>query len=249
MGRLTPDEARALLGAYALGAVDDDERDEVGDLVLSDAEARAELHTLQLGVAWLDHASTGAPRHVWRAIADEIAADRLDPADDEAPIEDAASTAPVVDLGARRRVRPRLLAIAAAIVLVVAVGLGALLARTGDTPPTVAALAAEARAEAGTEVAPMRTPAGDRVGSLVVGADGRAYVVWSDGLAAVDADRTYQLWALAPDGPRSLGLLGSDPADRSVRLGGDVTGVAVTVEPRGGSGAPTGDPVALASRA
>lgn len=252
MGRLTPDEARALLGAYALGAVDDDERADVGDVVLVDPDARAELHALQLGVAWLDHVSTGAPRHVWRAIADEIEDERVDR--DPVPAGGSAYApgvpdAPVVDLARRRRRRLVPVTVAAAVLVLLVLALGALIAPSGDGPPTVAALAAEARGEVGTEVAPLRTAGGDRRGALVVAADGRGYVVWSDRPEPVGPGKTYQLWALEPDGPRSLGVLGADPADRAVRLGPATSGVAVTVEPRGGSAAPTGDPVAIASRA
>ena len=54
---LTPEELHELLGAFALGALDDDERAQVEDYVLHDADARAELHQLEHAVAWLGHAS------------------------------------------------------------------------------------------------------------------------------------------------------------------------------------------------
>ena len=237
MGQLTPDEARELLGVYALGALDDPERAEVEELVLADADARAELHTLQLGVAWLDHASTGAPRHVWRAIADEIAAERVDAAD--------VAPAPVVDLARRRRGAPRLLAAAAALLVIVVVGVGVLVASRDDPAPSVAALAARTAEQPGAQTAVLRRDDG-RAAARMVMDDGRAYLVWSDRPAPIDG-RTYQLWTLTPDGPRSAGLLGSDAQDHVFAVGDDVTGVAVTLEPRGGSPAPTGSPVAAAT--
>jgi anti-sigma-K factor RskA len=235
MGQLTPDEARELLGVYALGALDDAERAEVEELVLADADARAELHTLQLGVAWLDHASTGAPRHVWRAIGDEIAAERVD-AGDVAP-------ASVVDL-ARRRRAPRLLAVAAALLVIVVVGVGLLVASRDDPAPSVAALAARTADRPGAQTVALRRDDG-RAAARVVVADGRAYLVWSDRPAPIDGG-TYQLWTLTPDGPRSAGLLGPAARDHVFAVGDDVTGIAVTREPRGGSPAPTGSPVAAA---
>jgi len=246
MGQLTRDQQRELLGVYALDALDDDERAEVTELVLADESARAELHTLQLGVAWLDHASTGAPLHVWRAIEREIAPERA---------------APVIDLVARRatrtqrlahveRSRPRwsrVLTIAAAALVAVAVTLGVVIAKSGDeSPPTVAALAARADARVATD-APLLTADGDRAGRVVVAADGHAYLVWSTPPAAAAGSGTYQLWELTPAGPRSAGLLGADAADHQFRVGDDATAVAVTLEPHGGSPAPTGTPVVTAT--
>jgi anti-sigma factor RsiW len=246
MGQLTPDQQRELLGVYALDALDDDERAEVTELVLADESARAELHTLQLGVAWLDHASTGAPLHVWRAIEQEIAPEVKAPD---------TTVAPVVDLVARRTVRAersrprwsRVLAVAAAALALVAVTIGVLNANDdGDSSPTVAALAARADLRGATD-APLVTADGDRAGRVVVAADGHAYLVWSKAPAAAVGSRTYQLWELTPDGPRSAGLLGGDAADHAFHVGSDTTAVAVTLEPRGGSRAPTGSPVVTAA--
>jgi anti-sigma-K factor RskA len=231
---LTADERRSLLGVYALGALDDDERRQVEDLVLEDASARAELHTLQLGVAWLDHASTRAPMHVWREIAREIEPEvRVQPAN-------------VVPLHRRRAVR-RVAAVAAAIVFVVAGAVGVLIA-TGDgssSPPTVAALAAKAQQLPRTDTSALLAPDGARFGKVVVAPDRAAYLVWSDNLPKSKA-RTYQLWELTPDGPRSAGLLGGDPTDRAFHVTPRTAGVAVTLEPRGGSPAPTTTPLVVA---
>jgi anti-sigma-K factor RskA len=240
MGRLTPEEQRELLGAYALGAVDDDERVEVAELVLADTDARAELHMLQLGVAWLDHASTGAPMHVWRAIEAEIAGDVRSIGDETAPA--------VVTLTTRRRVG-RLVAVAAAVIALALGSIGVLATRGDRTSPSVAALAAEARHAPGSDVAVLRTTDGSRAATVVVTAGGRGYVVWSAPPAAVASDRTYQLWVLTAGGPRSAGVLGAAPRDARFRAGSNATGVAVTVEPRGGSPAPTGPVVATAQLA
>lgn len=230
MGRLTPEEARELLGVYAIGALDDDERAEVEELVLADADARAELHTLQLGVAWLDHASTGAPTQVWRAIEQEIAGDAV-----------------VVDLGARRHARwPRVVGIAAAAAVLALGTIGVLVARDDGGSPTVAALAAQAATRADAQTLPVVGADGDRAGRLVV-SDGQAYLVWSSPPAVAASGSTYQLWAITADGPTSAGLLGADARDRAFPMGPEATGVAVTLEPRGGSRAPTGIPVATAT--
>jgi anti-sigma-K factor RskA len=242
MGRLTPDEARELLGVYALGALDDDERSEVEDLVLADAEARAELHTLQLGVAWLDHASTGAPMHVWRAIEDEVADEVVSPGAGDPAGDD------VVELDARRRSRGlRLLAVAAAVLALAVVSVAVITTREESSgPPTVAALATEAAGAVGARSVAVLDADGERAGRLVV-ADGRGYLVWSDRPAVAPSDATYQLWTIGADGPRSAGLLGRDARDRAFPVESDIAAVAITLEPRGGSPSPTGIPVATAT--
>src|SRR5262249_51829952 len=158
---------------------------------LTDADARAELHTLQLGVAWLDHASTRAPMHVWRAIEEEIRpeADRV-----------------IIPLASRRRVHRWRVAVAAAVMFVI-VGAGTIVGRqrTHDAS-TVAPLAATASTQPGSETAALRAADGTRAGTVVVTRGGDAYLVWSRAPAEIRTSGTYQLWGLAPDGPRSAGL-------------------------------------------
>ena len=241
MGRLTPEEARELLGVYAIGALDDDERAEVEELVLADPEARAELHTLQLGVAWLDHASTGAPAQVWRTIEQDIADEVATPDVPDAP------DAVVVDLDARRGSRwPRVVGIAAAVAVLALGAIGVLVARDDGGAPTVAALASQAASRAGSQTLPVVDADGDRAGRLVV-ADGQAFLVWSNPPAVAGAASTYQLWAITAEGPKSAGLLGADARDLTFPMGPEATGMAVTLEPRGGSRTPTGIPVATAT--
>ena len=74
-GDLDPRELRELLGAYALGALDDDERAQVEQFLLDDPEARSELHALQLGAAWLARGEAPPPAHVWSRVAAEVEAE------------------------------------------------------------------------------------------------------------------------------------------------------------------------------
>ena len=64
--QLTPDELNALLGAYALGAVDDDEREQVEAYVAEDTAAADELEQLQDAAVWL--AVSGAPAFVFMSV-------------------------------------------------------------------------------------------------------------------------------------------------------------------------------------
>jgi len=68
-----------------------------------------------------------------------------------------------------------------------------------------------------------------------------------DGLEPLGADETYQVWAIESDNPASLGLLSAAPDGRAVQALradlSDAEALAVTVEPAGGSFAPTTEPI------
>lgn len=92
---------------------------------------------------------------------------------------------------------------------------------------------------------------------------GTATLVWSntllssalivDGLAPLPADRTYELWYINDAGARPAGTFGVAGNGSTWRVldgtmkAGDTVGV--TVEPRGGSDAPTTDPVVVIASA
>jgi anti-sigma factor RsiW len=82
----------------------------------------------------------------------------------------------------------------------------------------------------------------------VVTADGAALVLTRE-LPQLPEHQTYQLWVVAGRTPRPAGLLGRGGGDVVERYLPSVpkgASVAVTVEPRGGSRAPTTDPVLVA---
>ena len=78
-------------------------------------------------------------------------------------------------------------------------------------------------------------------GTVVVSPSRGKAVFLARGLPQLPSDRTYQLWMVGPDGPRSAGLL----LDQPVLAEGlaDAQKLALTVEPSGGSSAPTTTPV------
>jgi anti-sigma-K factor RskA len=88
------------------------------------------------------------------------------------------------------------------------------------------------------------TGANDAQGLLHVLDDG-LIVMEADGLEPLDAEQTYQVWAIRDGRPESIGLLGP-ASEGSVEeaMRADLSGVdavAVTAEPAGGSVEPTGD--------
>jgi len=231
-----PQELRDLLGAYALGALDDDEHAQVEDYVLHDADARSELHQLEHAVAWLGHASPRPSEASWRAVRAEM--DRDLAAGTGSDVTGEPEPAPVVDLAARRA-RPRwarITAVAAALALVIAVGaatFSALSSDGGSSPTTTVALAA---------------PDGKVAVKVSMHDDGTGTIVTSS-LPSAPAGHEYQLWsqADATASMRSAGLLGADPDGHRVRIPVHSHRMAISVEPTGGSPEPTTAPVAVSA--
>lgn len=221
---------RDLLGAYALGALDADEHARVEDYVLHDTDARAELHQLEHAVAWLGHASPRPSEVAWNAVRAEM--DRDLAAGAGAPDSGAAT---VVDLASRRS-RPRwqrLTAVAAALALVVAVG-AAMLSVFSSDPGS------------GTTTVALAAPDGRIAVTAKVSDDGSGTIETSS-LPRAPAGHEYQLWA-QPNPQTSMhsaGLLGANPNGRRIHVPKHTHRIAISVEPTGGSRAPTTDPVAV----
>lgn len=133
-----------------------------------------------------------------------------------------------------RRVAPLIAAAAAIAVFVLVVGIGPASEQeridsvlASDDAVTVIV---EAEVVSAAEV--IYTPAGDAVFSAT-------------GLSAIPDTETYQLWLIGEDGPVSAGVFQPDPEGGAlVLLDGDVRPglvLGLTIEPAGGSVAPTGD--------
>jgi anti-sigma-K factor RskA len=232
---LSPAEVRELLGAYALGALDDDEREQVERLVLDDQEARAELHALQLGAAWLARSDLRPAPRVWDAIQRQM--------EMEAPAP-AAPPAPPVSLDERRQRRRgrRIVAFAAAAVLAAGVVVAvASLVDSGPEGTSVEAAAHAAIRDPDAEHFDLRAPDGRLAARLAVYEDGRGYLADSS-LPSLDDRHAYQLWAITNEGPVSAAVLGRSP--HATELQGDarapVEKYAITVERAGGNPTPTG---------
>lgn len=99
---------------------------------------------------------------------------------------------------------------------------------------------------AADDASQLSVPVGDG-GSLelMYSREQQAMIVQPDGLEALPADRTYQLWMIEGDEITSAGLL-EDPSAAMMHPGAIPEGVVVglTIEPAGGSDQPTMDPMA-----
>ena len=255
------DEARSLLGAYAVNAVDASERAAVEDLVARDPEAARELADLTAVAAILGDAVAADPPPALRtAVLAAIetvpqagpltgprhAAAEPAPAPDPVPAIDAT---PVTDLASRRRApRTRWLAIAAAVVV-------------GAAIPTAVAVQQAQRANEVEEqqqaLADLLTDPSAVVVHGTVEGGGTATAVLTDSQALVSAadlpdpgaDHVYQLWVVSGDQAASAGIL-ADDAGSARALADDFApgdALAITVEPTGGSEQPTTTPLVVLS--
>ncbi|MGH8993419.1 MAG: anti-sigma factor domain-containing protein [Acidimicrobiia bacterium] len=242
-----------LLGAFALDAVDDDERDVIEAHLVGCPRCRAEVATHRETAALLAHGGDRAPEGVWARITASL--EETPPDIDMPPM--AASLDAARDRRGRRSVSLR----AAAAMGAVAAALTAFFGwRIGEQDQRLQQVAAElhdiaakdglrraataALAEADAEQVRLASFDGKTGVHLVRLPNGTGFAV-ADGLPALPAGRTYQLWALRPDAKISLGLLGQDPDVAPFQMVGDVLGYAITDEVAGGVKETTQTPVVL----
>lgn len=241
---LSNQELDELLGAFALDAVDGDEREQVEQYLGRSPRARAVVAEYRETAALLAHAGTEAPPGVWERIEESVA--------EETPPPPTAATAAVVPLGPRRAGRLRRVAAAAAAAAAVLV-VGALLVkvvqqddRIDDLAHRGGLVAAADAASRDPNAAQVRLASADGsvVARVVYLPDGNGFLTESN-LRRLSPEHTYQLWARVgpPEsaGVVSAGVLGPDPGVSAFRVRGPVRefliteeqapGVAATVNP------------------
>jgi anti-sigma factor RsiW len=217
------------LAAYALDALDEDERSAFEAHLADCDECRAELEEFRKTASLLAYGAEGPspPASLRERVLDEARRER--------PVQS------VVVLRPRRALR--LTAIAAAAAIAVALGLGiwaATLSNSLDSERSaradqarVAAILADADST--------RVSLGER-GQLVRAPDGQSVMVVRD-LPEAPADKTYEAWVIDAGEPVKAGLF-EGGGQQIVLLEEPVPQgamVAVTLEPEGGSDQPTGD--------
>jgi anti-sigma-K factor RskA len=222
-----PDDIDELLGAYALDAVDDDERRMVEAYLATNPRARAEVDQHREVATLLAFGGTDAPEGLWDKIVMS-----LDEPDAEAPMP-GPELAKV--LPARRPDRRRwwvgALA-AAALIAVVALSIALVTKDDGGTP--LASAYATALADPANRIVTLKTGDTTRA-TAVIERSGRAYLDPTS-LPALPSDRTYQLWGVVEgeSAPVSLGVLGPSPQLSVFGTGGPLQALAITEEKAGG---------------
>lgn len=245
-----------LAAAYAVDALDSDERRFFERHLADCDDCRGEVGGLQetgalLGVAAFEAPPAGMRDRVLSAVATtpQEQPARTAPAMPAMPELPAQEPSPVVAMqGARERLRRLLPAVAAVIVLGVA-GVTVLVTQGGAPDPD-------------DQIAELIAAPDARSIDLAAPAGASARVVWSeqhgqgvfltDGLQAAPHDHAYALWVIEPDSaPALVGMFQPDDqghASHTItdRVPEGLT-VAVTVEVEDGVDAPTTDPLIVGS--
>lgn len=243
-----------LLGAFAVHALDDTETVKLEEHLETCDECQLELDQHVNALSHLNPPEdTEGLGPLWNKISASIDAQA------QAPAEQAPS---VVSLDERRNratsrsYSPWLASIAAIVAVVMGVGL-LLQARTIDTLTSdidaleaaasdpVALAAAEAQQTPGAISVALTSDAGSQTVEVILQPDGTGFVTAST-LAALPADRTYQLWAIVNDEVLSAGVLGQDPTVVPFRIDPEgLQGFAVTEEVAGGVAVSQNAPAAV----
>ncbi|HEY9559045.1 MAG TPA: anti-sigma factor [Acidimicrobiales bacterium] len=220
---MTHDEVQDLLGAYALDAVDDDERALVEDHLAECPRCRAEVHDHREVAALLAHGGQDAPEGIWDRIVGSLEeappALRLAPMAIPDPTADGTTSTGVNPLSASRRAPRRVVAAlaAAAAVAIVAV-LGVQVRQQNEQiddlqvalDDPLSAAYSSALTDPASKVIELTSADGATRLRGALADDGVGYLR-ADELPELPDDRTYQLWGAAGDELVSLGVLGADP--------------------------------------
>jgi hypothetical protein len=241
---LTHLEAVDLLGAYALDAVEVDEREAIERHLRECPRCRAEVADHRMVASFLASGGGRAPDGLWDRIAGSL---------EEPPPE--LRLAPVVPLAGRRSASARLGAAVAAVAAAVIALLGIQVVHQGNQidhlaqqqRPGVDLLAAATRALADPDArrAALRSTDGKLSADAAVRPDGTGFLVVHR-LPALPSGRTYQLWAIAGGQKISAGVLGRQPQVVAFRYAfPGVAAFAVTDERDGGVVETANAPVVL----
>ncbi|HKY74878.1 MAG TPA: anti-sigma factor [Acidimicrobiia bacterium] len=216
-------EIEELLGVYAVDGLDDDERTAVEQHLVNCPRCAAEAAWHRNVAATLTGGGP-APPGVWDRIA--AALEEPPPPLGLAPLT--ARQSPAV------KVLAPLVAMAAAAVAVLGVGLQAQVRRLDRMETTMAEDGLRRSAVAGLSEPSARTltlGSADRPAAVqaAVLRDGRGYLL-ADQLPPLPAERTYQLWILSDNERISAGLLGPRPTVAVFHAGQGFDGLAITEE-------------------
>jgi anti-sigma-K factor RskA len=231
-------DIHALVGAYAVDALDDLERAAFERHLAECPACQQEVAGLQEAAAQLGTlAETAPPASLRDSVLAGIATVRPLPPEVERP-------APAAHTGGRARFRPRLLVAAAAAVIIAGVG-GAVVVQpwedeTSQTQPTASERVLAAQdAETYT-----RELEGGATATLVRSRELNQAVLTTSDMPDAPTGSVYELWLVHDDQMVPAGLMTG--GDHEIVLEGDpatANGFGITVEPDGGSDQPTSEPV------
>ncbi len=242
---LSHDAIGELLGPFALHALEATETAKVKEHLDGCPRCRSEVVGHQQAAAMLANTGGEAPPEVWEAIES-----RIRPTPERSALRQFDRAHSVGRRHPHARQTGALMVAALAFSV-----LGATLGRmdfganhpSGAGMPSLSAAARNALLDPTSNRVVLESSDGDaRPAAEVVSLRSGAAFIFNDRLPSLPSDETYQLWAMIDGQPISVGLLGTHPSTSSFTLDPtDLTNAfAVTVEPAGGSIAPTSRPVA-----
>jgi hypothetical protein len=242
-----------LLGAYALDAVDPEERARVEAYLAGNPAARAKADELRDTAGWLAQRASEPPAELWDRIAANLTPAPARPVNPELAVASgrASADAPPAtgvssldDARSRRRLTPRwvtaVAGVAAAVVIAV-MGVQIVsqgnevdrLQRSISSPDAVRRAAEAAKVSPGAQQVALKSTDGSMAASVVLLPGGTGYLEGSN-LPKLPAGETYQLWAVMGDAQHStvvsVGVLGPQATVSPFHVDGKVAAFAVTRE-------------------
>jgi anti-sigma-K factor RskA len=235
----------ALSGAYVVDALDQEEREAFERHLPRCLDCQAEIASLREATALMaDDAAMTPPDSLRTSVLAGISTIRPLPPEIAQPRTEESAPSNVVPMR-RRRFRVASLVAAAAVAASVAVGVAW---HPWDDQNTSSVSAADqVLAAADAQKVSLDFKDGSSASVYRSKSKGRA-VILTDGMAAPPSGKVYELWFQDSTGTMvPAGLMPKSP-DAKVLLRGNASGataVGITVEPDGGSQAPTTPPIAL----
>ena len=226
----------ALSGAYVVDALDDDEREAFEEHLPGCADCTDEVTSLREAAALLaDDAAMTPPPSLRTGVLAGIKTIRPLPPE---------TRGEVVRLRPRR-FRLATLAVAAAVLAILGIAAVAQPWNTGPTTTSASAIDRVMTADDATHVK-VSFPDGATATVFRSASEGKAAVVTTN-MPEAPNGKVYELWLQKPGGPMVPAGLMSGSGDQRLLLTGDAaqaTAAAISVEPSGGSKAPTTEPIA-----
>ena len=226
------EDVHALLGAYVLDALDDDERVAFERHLAACGDCSSEVPGMQAAAARMGAtAYVSAPAPLRSSVMSEVSRTRQLP-----PVVGVAS----LEQARRRRLGTRLLSAAAALLLVVAGGLGIALGleqrQADQEQENIIALLTDPENRAVVDV-----PGG---GTVVLNTSGDRALVEMRGVPAPPTGKAYELWVVPDSGnPIKAGLMPTGEGRAYIEDLSEAAALAVTQEPAAGSEQPTTEPL------
>jgi anti-sigma-K factor RskA len=235
-------DLHTLTGAYAVDALDDEERREFEEHLLGCDACADEVRGLRAAAAVLGVAATaGVPQSFHDSVMAQVRATRQLPPVGGVDADAEQEVGRVLPLLRRARTTSRALLAVAAALVVLAGSLGAVALQQHREVTRAQQVAAAVSAVIAAPAA--RQIEGDGAARVIVSPSLGKAVFVPQRLPQVDADHTLQLWVI-DGGARSVGLVHGSTALLATDVRPGAT-LGVTVEPAGGSPQPTTTPVVL----